>query len=359
MIDTLEAIQLQQSELDRFYGQPWFVSYSALKKLLYHPPLFYDWYIRRQRPDKTEAHLINGSAIHCLLLNNGSFESQFLVSPTVVPSDNAMKIVRHIFSLYLKNQVYFDSCGKNCLKDFTTEILEWLVVNNLHQSNVSDTVLKKGQTDLLTGDQKRLAKILTTENMDYFEYMKIKGTRDIIDLEALNNCRRAVQIIREDDRVMELLGMNVSDFDNIDVHNELHLQAPLEHFDFGIAGVLDNHTVNHDLKKIIINDIKNIDRLLADFKATIAFYNYDWQAAIYYRLVMHMYRNLIRDLGYSVEFNFVVVDKEMQIYVFPVTTLTFASWFTDLDRQLEKARYHYQERSYRLPYEFALGLVEI
>jgi hypothetical protein len=64
---------------DKFYSQPFSFSYSGLSKLLYSPGLFYNHYILQEREEKLDQHLVEGKVIHCLILDNGSFNNQFIV----------------------------------------------------------------------------------------------------------------------------------------------------------------------------------------------------------------------------------------------------------------------------------------
>jgi hypothetical protein len=61
--------------------------------------------------------------------------------------------------------------------------------------------------------------------------------------------------------------------------------------------------------------------------------------------------------GYSIEFKFVVVDKYMQSYVFPVTDATANKWIKDAEDLLKTAEFHYKSRKYDLPYAFEMDLV--
>jgi len=80
------------------------------------------------------------------------------------------------------------------------------------------------------------------------------------------------------------------------------------------------------------------------------------QTAIYLRLVMgYLMKDLqVTDLsGWTYEFRFIVIDKYNQVYPFLVTNETMSEWQTKLDEVLEEAKYHYTNRSYKLPVKFA------
>jgi hypothetical protein len=48
-----------------------------------------------------------------------------------------------------------------------------------------------------------------------------------------------------------------------------------------------------------------------------------------------------------------------QTYAFPVAESTLSSWLNRLNNELDKAEWHYTNKSYDLPYEFATGLVTL
>ena len=64
-------------QLEKFYETKNYFSYSAINKLLYSPKVFYNHYILKEREDSTDAHLVAGKALHCLLLEENTFEKQF------------------------------------------------------------------------------------------------------------------------------------------------------------------------------------------------------------------------------------------------------------------------------------------
>ena len=66
---------------DKFYEKEFNFSYSSLNKLLFSPSLFYKEYILKDREQKIEKHLIEGSAIHCLLFEPDNFKNKFIVLP--------------------------------------------------------------------------------------------------------------------------------------------------------------------------------------------------------------------------------------------------------------------------------------
>jgi hypothetical protein len=322
-------------ELEKvFYNKDFKFSYSSLNKLLFSPSIFYKEYILRDRDLKTDRHLIEGKLVHCLLFEPENVEKKFKVVPGKTPSDNVRKVL-HI--IYEKDQV-------EKLDDLHDQvILETLKEVNLYQS--------------LKTDEQRIAKVKVA---DYAEYWKFIANRnvDVIDQDTLAKCKDYVEILKDNKEVSELFHTNASDFelDDNEVHVEKYLTAPLQTKTFGLHGYLDYYKIDHKEKKVIIADLKTTSKTIADFEETIDFYNYNLQAAIYYKLV---YENLdlkTRD-NYKIIFKFVVIDKYKQVYVFDVSDDTIRGWAWMLNEALTVADYHYSEKDYSLPFNFATNKI--
>jgi hypothetical protein len=63
------------------------------------------------------------------------------------------------------------------------------------------------------------------------------------------------------------------------------------------------------------------------------------------------------DDTWTIEFNFIVIDKYNQVYSFKVSNDTLDEWTKRLDLQIVEAHYHYENRDYTLPYKFVAGEV--
>lgn len=328
--------KMTPAELEQeFYSKPFNISYSGLNKLLYSPKMFYNHYILKQREDRIDTHLIDGKVIHCLLLNDGSFEENFVLLPSTLPTGNSRLVVDRVYS-----QVTEDISS---LADYNTTILEILKEINLHQS--------------LKTDDQRLSKIITEETISYFEFLKSKGNRDLIDSETLQRCNEAVTLLKADTKVCELLGLYRSEMENIDMFNEIELSSDKVGIDnIGLKGVADSIQINHDKKIIYINDLKTTGKTITDFPETVQFYNYNIQAAIYTRLVKEVYKHIITP-EWKIIFNFIVIDKYNQVYCFEVSKVTQLVWDDNLKTKLEEINWHYKNNNYSLPYNFATSQV--
>mgnify|MGYP003133961912 FL=1 len=323
---------------DLFYKGEFSFSYSSLNRLLFSPKLFYRDYILKERETKMDKHLIEGRLIHLLLLEPDRFNEEFVMTPLKMPSDSVKRVLRNVSSKIVDPKNYIK------LKDLDDQILKALKEENLYQS--------------FKEDSKRLDKIITEESEEYFKFLQTTG-KTIIDADTFARCMDRVVIIRANDDVTKLLMQEATDFemDTIQVYNEKKLQCDLSDYKFGLKGIVDKYIVDDESKTITIVDLKTTAKPLENFAETVDFYNYWLQAAVYSLLVIKNVDEKQQD--YKIIFKFVVIDKYDQVYVFPVSEETLLRWMNELNRALQLANYHYSERKYDLPYDFANGNVTL
>jgi len=228
------------------------------------------------------------------------------------------------------------------LAQFDKAILDVMYDMNYHQS--------------LKTDQQRLDKIITAEAISYWDFLKTKGNKTLIDPDTYKYCKDAVDIIKTNDQICNLIGCNVTEFDNREVINELAVTAEFTNKKYGLKGIIDNIVLDHDKKIIHINDIKTTSKDLKDFPESVEFYSYWLQAIIYIIIVNQVYQNLIGN-GYTIKFHFVVIDRTFQSYAFPVSEDSLNDWLEKFQSAVDKAEWHFDNKNYNLPYEFAKGLV--
>ena len=258
MIQTL----IGSEELDRFYRQKFYFSYSGINKLLFSPAMFYSHYVLNQREDSTDAHLVGGRVLHCLLFEPDKYDEYFISLPGKIPTDNQKKIIDTIFKYHL-------TVGNNTLSlsDYSQDILTQLLTANLYQT--------------LKTDQQRLDKILTPENTEYFEFLNLSLDKAIVDQPTLDGCKVAVEVLKKNSNVRALLQLDRDEEDkSIEAYNELFVKAKADNLPFGFHGVLDNVVVDHNTKTIFINDLKTLGKSIQDFPDSVEYYRYWVQAVI-------------------------------------------------------------------------------
>ena len=333
----IQTILNGSDELERFYKDKFYFSYSSINKLLFSPRMFYSHYVLQQREDSTDAHLVAGRVLHCLLLEPDNFDKQFLVMGSKAPTGNNKIIIDLIFKYHL-------SIGNDSLtlSDYSPEILTHLLSINLHQA--------------LKTDQQRLDKILVDENKLYFEFLKQSLGKTVIDQETLDGCKSGLEVLKLNSSVRALLQLDKTDEDDhVDVYNELQLQVDIAGLPFGFKGFVDNLVIDHDSKNIFINDLKTLGKSIQDFPDSVEYYRYWIQAVIYMNMVKEKY-NLE---GYEYHITFIVIDKYNQVYPYQVSSETLVQWGEKFKEVVTKVKWHYENKQYELPYELALGNVKL
>jgi hypothetical protein len=325
-----------------FYLKKFYFSYSILNKLMWNPAVFYQMYILGLKEERQDSHLVQGKIVHALLLEEDKFNDHFIISPSKLPGDSVKIVIDRVFAHYQELSQNGDL--RTELVDFDQAILDVMVDMNYHQS--------------LKTDQQRLDKIISAESNSYWSFLKTKGNKTLIDQDSYDFCKNAVELIKSNKDLSTLIGCNVTEFDNVEVFNELPLTVEYRKASFGLKGFIDNVVINHDKKTIFINDIKTTSKDLKDFPETVEFYSYWLQAAIYTTMIGVKYINLIAS-GYDVKFHFVVIDRAFQTYSFPVKQTTLNNWLDRMDEVLESAEWHYTNKRYDLPYSFAVGKVAL
>jgi hypothetical protein len=333
-----ESIEIQEKS---FYASKFYYSYSSLNKLIWNPQVFYQMYVLGLKEERLDTHLVQGKLIHLLLLEPEKFEKEFMVSPATLPSGNLRIVIDRVYRHHAELSRNGDPREK--LEEFVGAVLDVMKDMNYHQS--------------LKTDQQRLDKIFTAEAANYWSFLKTKGSKTLIDEETYKFCSSAVEIVKTNKAICSLIGCNISEFDNIEVINEQMLQMDIPDKIFGLKGIIDNIVIDHDKKIIYVNDIKTTSKDLKDFPESVEYYSYWLQCVVYMIMISGLYPKLIEENKYQVKFHFVVIDRAFQTYSFPVTETTLNKWLDRFKTVLETAEWHYVNRSYDLPYEFAKGNV--
>lgn len=334
IMNQLVSNMEEQILMNSFYEKPFQFSYSSLSRLLWSPKSFKDVYINGIREEIVADHLIKGKLIHNLILEPDSITKNYIVMPTELPAAKAKMVIDRVFAH--KQQLQDDS--REELDQFGGAILDIMADMNYFQN--------------LKTDAQRLDKIITLDHQVYWSFLKMKKGKDLIDQDTLTFCTEAVNTIKSHADICDLLGLHLDSMSgNIEVVNEkMFYIDKFKDYPFGLKGIIDNLVIDHDKKIIYINDLKTTSKDLINFDGSIEHYDYWMQAAIYVQLVNENYAHLI---GYTIEFNFVAIDKNYCTYAFGVSAESIIAWTDRMMDTLNKAKWHYEERNYYLPFELA------
>lgn len=331
-------IEMIPDAMEEFYKKEFWFSYSSMKLLLYNPPAFAEKYINKNYEEKLAKHLIAGKLIHCLILQPDEFPDMFIISPLKVPEGKNRDIMHAVF----KHHKIVGGSNMRTLEDYSDILLQELITFNLHQS--------------LKLDSARLDKMLTDENKTYFDYQLTRGNKNVIDQKQLDYCTQAAKVITDNPEMCRLMGIGADPAFN-EVINEQMYYMPQAGRKFGLKGIVDNINIDHAGKVIYVNDFKTTGKELSEFPEAVTFFCYHYQAVIYLSLVAFHFQSLIYSQGYRVEFRFIAIDKNLQAYAFRIAEVTLNSWLDTFSRKLNEAAYHYDNKTYELPYAFANDLV--
>lgn len=341
-LQTQNLTLLNSEEIQRFYDEKFYFSYSSINKLLFSPRLFYSHYILKQKEDKTDAHLIAGRALHCLLLEPDRFDEQFVTLPGKIPTESNKVIIDHIFN---NNYLPMNNDALT-LEDFPNELLGQLLVGNLYQS--------------LKTDAQRLEKILTDNNKEYFNFLKIRESKTVIDPAVKQQAEEALEALKANDRVKALLQMNDIKPLGVSVFNELMITSELDNQPFGFKGILDNVVMDENTKTLFVNDLKTTNKNIESFPDTVIYHRYDIQAVMYVGLAYDRFLKSREDADeWKIIVTFIVIDKYNQVYPFQVSEETLAMWEAEFFNVVSILNYHYVNKDYTLPYQLAIGNVKL
>jgi hypothetical protein len=328
-------------ELNQFYKSDFYFSYSSINKLLYSPAAFYRHYILNQREDMVDAHLVAGKVVHCLLLEPEKFNDEFIVIPSNLPKDNNRLLVDEVFKVF-QSQPDTDLT----LADFPDSIISVLVGINLHQS--------------LKTDEGRIAKMVTEQNTQYFEFLKVKQGKTIVDQTTLDTAKESVELLRNHETVRSLMQLDNDKDENVKIYNEEGVQIKSSKYKFGFKGILDNVVMDYNTKTLFINDLKTTGKAIQDFPDSVQYYKYWIQAVMYKQLSLGKYLRELPDAAeWKVVITFIVIDRANLIYPFQVSPETLKVWEENFKDILNVVDYHYSNKDFSLPYELATGKIKL
>lgn len=327
-----ERIQKEQE----FFDKDFLMSYSGLSKLAFSPAAFYKHYVLGQKEDVMDKNMIEGSLIHCLLLKPEDFDNQFVVSVDDLPSDNPRNVLHTIFNHY--KELKKDGDTRESLEEFSGAILDVLKDINLYQS--------------LKTDGQRVEKMIIPKHVAYWDYLKKAEGRVVIDQDVYDFCKSVVEKITSTVPVMDVMGFFADSFSPVEKHNEIQLVKFADNPYFGLRGIIDNLVIDHATKEIRVNDLKKTGKSISQFPESIEYFKYWMQAAIYKKLVEHVYTSQPKYFGYKIVFRFLVVDPFMQIAPIRISDETLSKWEEETDKMLDEAKYHFESKNFELPYKF-------
>lgn len=324
---------------EEFFDKTFMMSYSGLNKLAQSPALFYQHYVLGQREDVYDKNMIEGSLIHCLLLNPSEFEDQYVLSSELTPSESQVQVLHRLFEHYKELKAEGDH--RETLEEFSYAIIDILEDVNLYQSMKPET---------------RLAKMVNETTKSYWDYIKKAEGKVVIDHSTYDFAKAVVEKITSNAQIMDLMGFFADEMNGVKMQNELELVTFLgDEYPFGIRGFIDNMVIDVQKKEIRVNDLKKSGKEIKSFVDSIEYYRYWIQAAFYKMLAEKLFLSRPEYKDFKITFRFIVADSYMQIAPIKVSDETMAKWEEDAKKLLSEAAYHFNEKNFELPYEFLMN----
>jgi len=350
MLETVKKIPSKEE----FHREKFFFSYSSLVKLINNPKQFYKDYILKEREDSDEKFLKEGELFHCFVLEPEMFDEKFVVMSAKVPGGGLKDIIDTVYNTYAIPELEKSKSVK--LEDFSNYILKELEAADLYQSYTDSKRADKNGLKL-TGDEKRLEKCITYETEEYFRVLCESTRKKIVDMDMVSKAKEKANIVLEDEQSMfYLTKTNTSD----QVEKEVELKCDLAEYKFGLKGVVDCVKIDNEEKIIYITDLKTTSKTLNQW-----YKNFDESEYMYWLQVV-VYKELIKSLikpdelkYWKVKINFTVIDKNNDVYNFPVSFESMQKWSVKTKEKLDIANWHYTNHEYTLPFNYATNNVKL
>lgn len=349
-LETEEAIA-------EFKENKFYFSYSSLTKLITNPPLFYNDYVLKQREDISGKHLDVGELMHCLVLEPEEFDNKFYVLTCAVPGGKLRDVIESVFKTYMKPILEQDPNARQALNTFKDEILKELEVQDLYQSLTDAKRATNGV--MLTGNQKRLEKAITDETDKYFLALQEAEGKTIIDMQIAQTAREKANAILTDPKASVFLTSNSI---KEDVRNELELTTEFDNYpySFGLKGIIDCVKIDYENEKIYITDLKTTSKTLDTWRKDFADspYMYWLQCIVYKELILSLVPEDSKE-AWTMEIRFIVIDKTNTVYPFKVSFASLTQFEYQTKECFDRAQWHLDNNSFKLPYEYEMELVEL
>jgi hypothetical protein len=341
---------------DEFQKEKFYFSFSSMSKLLRDPKLFYNDYILRQRKDLSGKHLDVGQLLHCLVLEPQNFDNKFTVLPGKVPTPALKAVIDNVWKLYGKIAMENNKMVHPVMISFDREFLFELEQQGLYQ-NLVDAKRADKNGNTLTGDQKRLEKVITSETEKYWAVLIEGEKKTIVDLDMVQTANVKAQLILSSKKAQPFI---TTDSIKKDLRMEMELQCELPGYPFGLKGIIDCVLVDHENETIYITDLKTTSKTVSawikDFPTSA--YMYLLQVIVYKQLIMSLVPKDSKR-AWKLVFTFLVIDKNNAVYPFKVSPNSLRGWEMTAKDKFDEALWHYEQHSYDLPMAYELGLVEL
>lgn len=353
LLDQLseEQQQIALSFLTKVKSKAFYFSPSAIKKILENPLEFFKTYVCENFDNTETLNQKKGTLLHTLLLEPEEFDNKYVIlsDDIIAPTERMLDIVIYISNLGDSSVV---------LDDYHEEILNFMKEIDYHQKLVDD---KKDPT--LTGDVKRLEKVLTDSNRTYFEFLMTSRNKELIQKVFYDKIKEKADLIllSPSSKIIEVQN------DNQDFISELELKVKEPNsLLYPVKCIVDGVKIDIETKKIFVTDIKSTESSLDDLlKWNIEKYKFGIQAAVN---MIAVKEDLIPKLkiqlpninldSFDIEYNFLVIDGNNTVCTLFVSTDTMDKFTNELIQAVnETIKYHIDTFNFTTPLKYKDNVV--
>jgi PD-(D/E)XK nuclease superfamily len=321
------------------------LSPSALKKLVDDPYGYFLTYVCEDFDKKETAAQKRGTLIHTLFLEPEKFDERYVIRKENLasPSDRELLLLNYIANL--------ENCRSAVLKEYRKEILDYMILDNYYQNLKDDKEA--------SGDDKRLAKIVTTANSEYFAHLVESAGKEIISKSQYDEAKLTVDVLNADPHSEKTKLLS----DNEDVQNEIELKTFYE--GFTLKCILDSLKISVSDKKVYITDLKSIGSTIEslvkwDFEKNKHFI----QAAIGALAVENFIKNpelekYVPNISkFEIVYSFLFIDSTKSVYNIRISSETMSTYKLMLSDLLTKnVKYHFENFDFSTRFDLTNNLL--
>lgn len=339
----------------KFKAEKFYFSFSSLVKLMLDPRKFYKDYILEDREALSEKYLDIGALLHCLVLEPQNFDDKFVIMSKKVPGGKLKDVIDKVYKVYV--QPFVDEKLTYSLNDFRDSILDELKEQDLYQ-NLVDAKRKDSLGAMPTGDDKRFEKAVTDETKAYFSILLESEKKTIVDMDMSLKANEKAKAILEDPDAMNLLTVQN---EKQEVRMEMELKSEFSSkYPFGLKGIIDCVKIDYETATIHIIDLKTTSKSLFAWKESFmkSEYNYWLQPIVYKELILSLIPKDSK-AEWTMKIHYIVVDGNNQVYCYPVSPESLREWEGMAVGAYDIGKWHLDNHKFKLPYNYAKGLVEL
>tara|TARA_R110000824_G_scaffold21263_5_gene79467 strand:- start:894 stop:1922 length:1029 start_codon:yes stop_codon:yes gene_type:complete len=311
------------------------VSHSSLSALKVSPLHFQKYLSRELKTDNKSYDL--GSAIHCYILENSSFNTRYVVSDVPVIGGMMGKFIESL----IENEKYliettYDST-EDTPKDFILKDKD-----ELYEHCYDIAGFKTALTTVI-------AKLDKAENKQYMDFLKRAEDKIVLsqeDMEIVLSCSETIKA-----HSLASYVLNTAELSGAEPEKELLWT----HKDFKVKSIIDNLILNKERKLVTIVDLKTTAKSVYGFSRAYSSYGYYRQIAIYKLAALDYLKSLGENpMEYDIKTYIVAVQTTglFECVVYEPDSLDLSVAVDEFESLLARLQWHQDHNHWDYPMEY-------